>query len=292
MADAPTILGPEDMAKLGRYRFAVRLMVEGWLSGRHRAKGRGSGSDFLEYRAYAPGDDPRLVDWRVFARTDRLQLRTFENETHAECHLMVDSSASMGFRGLGPVSKLAFASHFAACLAWLVVRGADRVSLHLFDEQVRFSLPPGSTAAHLNECLRRLEGNRPGGKTDVPRALESSRHLLVRPGVLVLISDFYCEPEALREALNPYLHRGCRVVLVQVSDPAELELPGQGLSRYVDMETGERLTFRPELLRKAYAERVREHRAALHAMAESRGMLFLSAQTDQSVFPLLDALSS
>ena len=191
------------MAKLGRYRFAVRLMVEGWLSGRHRAKGRGSGSDFLECRAYAPGDDPRLVDWRVFARTDRLQLRTFENETHAECHLMVDSSASMGFRGLGPVSKLAFASHLAACLAWLVVRGADRVSLHLFDEQVRFSLPPGSTAAHLNECLRRLEGNRPGGKTDVPRALERSRHLLVRPGVLVLISDFYCEPEALRAALNP-----------------------------------------------------------------------------------------
>lgn len=292
MADAPSILGPEDMAKLRHYRFAVRLMAEGWLSGRHRAKGRGSGSDFLEYRAYAPGDDLRLVDWRVFARTDRLQLRAFENETHAECHLLVDSSASMGFCGLGPVSKLAFASHFAACLAWLVVRGADRVSLHLFDERIRFSLQPGSTAAHLNECLLRLEGNRPGGKTDVPRALEFLSPLLQRPGVLVLISDFYCEPEALQAALHPFLHRGCRVVLVQVSDPAETELSEQGLSRYVDIETGESLTFRPELLREAYAERVREHRAALHAMAESRGMLFLSAQTDQSLFPLLDALSS
>lgn len=292
MADAPSILRPEDMAKLANYRFAVRMMAEGWLSGRHRAKGRGSGSDFLEYRAYAPGDDLRQIDWRVYARTDRLQLKTFENETHLECHLFVDSSASMSFRELGPLSKLAYASHFAACLAWLVVRGTDRVSLQLFDEQIRYFLPPGSTAAHLNECLSHLEHNKAGGRTCLPLALERSRHLLARPGSVIIISDFLCEPESLFEALNPYVHRGCRVVLVQVLDPAELDLVDSGLARYVDLETGERITFNIENLRAAYAERMREHRAQLHAMAASRGMLFLSATTDQSFYPLFDALSS
>ena len=291
MASAPTILRPEDMLRLANYRFAVRMMAEGWLSGHHRARGRGSSSDFLEYRAYSPGDDPRLIDWRVFARTDRLQLKTFEHETHLECHLFVDSSASMGYRERGNISKLEYASHFAACVAWLVVRGNDRVSLQLFDEQVRHYLQPGSTAAHLNQCLSLLEHNAPGRKTDLPQALERARGFVKRPGTLVIVSDFLCDAEALQRALNPYLHRGCKVVLVQVLDRGELSLSGQGLSRYVDMETGERVTCHPEDLRRAYEDAMRAQRQQLHALAAARGMIFLSAVTDESFYPLFDALS-
>ncbi len=291
MPELPTILRPEDMSRLANYRFAVRMMAEGWLSGRHRARGRGSSSDFLEYRAYAPGDDPRLIDWRAFARTDRLQLRTFENETHLECHLFVDSSASMGFRGAAPLTKLAFASHFAACLAWLVVRGKDRVSLQLVDEGLRSFLPPGSTHGHLNQCLHLLEHNRPGGRTDLPLALERSRHLMVRPGTLVVVSDCLCDADSLLRGLHPYLHRGCKVVLVQVLDPEELELAGSGMARYVDMETGESVTCNMEHLRDDYAARMRQQRRELAAMAASRGILYLPTTTAQSFYPLFDALS-
>lgn len=291
MAQAPTILRPEDMTRLANYRFAVRMMADGWLSGHHRAKGRGSSSDFLEYRAYAPGDDPRLIDWRVFARTDRLQLKTFEHETHLECHLFVDSSASMGFREHGAVSKLEYASHFAACIAWLVVRGNDRVSLQLFDEQVRHYLPPGSTTAHLNRCLSLLQHNTPGAKTDLPQALEQARGFVQRPGTLVIVSDFLCDPASLQAALNPYLHRGCKVVLVQVLDAGELSLGGQGLARFVDMETGERVVCNPDDLNRAYTEAMRARRRQLHAMAASRGMIYLTARTDESFYPLFDALA-
>ena len=291
MATAPSILRPEDMTRLANYRFAVRMMAEGWLSGHHRAKGRGSSSDFLEYRAYSPGDDPRLIDWRVFARTDRLQLKTFEHETHLECHLFVDSSASMGFREQGAVSKLEYASHFAACVAWLVVRGNDRVSLNIFDENVRHYLPPGSTTAHLNQCLSLLEKNEPGRKTDLPVALERARGFVQRPGTLVIVSDFLCDTAALQAALNPYLHRGCKVVLVQVLDRGELNLGGQGLSRFVDMETGERVTCNPDELRRAYSEAMRMQSRRLYALAAARGMLYLSATTDESFYPLFDALS-
>ncbi len=292
MSELPTILRPEDMARLANYRFAVRMMAEGWLSGRHRARGRGSSSDFLEYRAYAPGDDPRLIDWRAFARTDRLQLRTFENETHLECHLFVDSSASMGFRGeAAALTKLAYASHFAACMAWLVVRGKDRVSLQLVDEGLRHFLPPGSTTSHLNQCLHLLEHNKAGGRTDLPAALERSRHLMARPGTLVVVSDFLCDAEALLRGLNPYLHRGCKVVLVQVLDPAELELAGSGMARFVDMETGEQVTCNLEHLRQDYAERMRRARRELAALAAARGIMYLPTTTAQSFYPLFDALS-
>lgn len=277
--------------RLANYRFAVRMMVEGWQSGRHRAKGRGASSDFLEYRAYSPGDEPRLIDWRVSARTDRLLLRTFEHEAHLECHLFVDSSASMGYRSAGTLSKLTYASHFAACLAWLVVRGNDRVSLHTFDEQVRSFIPPGSTTAHLNECLNVLEHNTPGSKTNIPEALLRASSLLQRSGTLVIISDFLCEPAALFASLNPYLHRGFRVVLVEVMDAAELSLPGRGVSRYVDMETGERVTCHPDMVRRAYTEAMQTRRSRLHALAVSRGMLYLSTTTDKSFYPLFDALA-
>ena len=291
MADTPSILRPEDMTRLANYRFAVQMMAEGWLSGRHRARGRGSSTDFLEYRAYAPGDDPRLIDWRVFARTDRMQLKTFENETHLECHLFVDSSASMGYKEVGQMTKLRYASHFAACVAWLVVRGNDRVSLQLFDEKLRGYMPLGSTTAHLNQCLHMLEHNEPGGKTDLPEALAASRHLLKRPGTLVVVSDFLCDTTALRAALNIYLHRGFKVVLVQVLDAAELQLQGIGVSRYRDMETGEEVICNPEDLREAYAESMRAQQQALRALAASAGMLYLTAKTDESFYPLFDALS-
>ena len=291
MEQAPTILRPEDMSRLANYRFAVRMMAEGWLSGRHRAKGRGCSSDFLEYRAYSPGDDSRLIDWRAYARTDRLQLKTFEHETHLECHLFVDSSASMGFRDLGSISKLEYASHFAACVAWLVVRGNDRVSLQLVDEKVRHYIQPGTTAAHLNCCLNLLENNTAGGQTDLPHALERSKGLIQRPCTLMIVSDFLCDMDALQSALNVYLHRGCKVVLVQVLDRGELSLSGQGPARFVDMESGARVVCNPDELSRVYEDRMQAIQLRMHAMAAARGMLFLSTTTDRSFYPLFDALS-
>lgn len=291
MGQAPTILRPEDMARLANYRFAVRMMAEGWLNGRHRARGRGSSSDFLEYRAYAPGDDAKLLDWRVFARTDRLQLRTFEHETHLECHLFVDSSASMAFREYASISKLQYASHFAACVAWLVVRGHDRVALQLFDEKVRHFVQPGTTAEHLNRCLSLLEHNTAGGHTDLPQALGRSKGLIQRPVTLMIVSDFLCDMDALQAALNPYIHLGCKVVLVQVLDRGELSLSGQGLARFVDMESGERIICNPDELRNMYSERMQAVQQRMQAMCVARGMQYLSTTTDSSFYPLLDALA-
>jgi hypothetical protein len=125
----------------------------------------------------------------------------------------------------------------------------------------------------------------------LPQALERARGFVQRPGTLVIVSDFMCDLPALQAALNPYLHRGCKVVLVQVLDAGELSLSGQGLSRYVDMETGERITCNPDDMRRVYQEAMQARRQQLHVMAAARGMLYLSARTDESFYPLFDALA-
>jgi uncharacterized protein (DUF58 family) len=169
-------LRPEDIRKLASYEFAPRALVEGYLAGRHRSHARGSSIEFRDYRPFVPGDDPALIDWRVFARTDRHYLRTFEQETNMECHVFLDSSASMGYGA--PLTKLDYASFFAAALCYLAIHNTDRVSLQLFDDHVRQFFPPGGTTRHLQNLLVALERNTPGNRTSVAEALRRSFPLL------------------------------------------------------------------------------------------------------------------
>ena len=180
--------------------------------------------EFRGYRPYSIGDDPALVDWRVFARTDRHYLKTFEQETNLECHLLIDSSSSMGFTGGAALTKLEFASYFAAALAWLIVRGSDHVSLQIFDEKIRGFLPPGSTRRHLHQLLGTLERNQAGGQTSLPAALTRASLQLRRRGALIVISDFYDDPGTIFTAMNSFIHRGFRIHLVHLLSPEEMEL--------------------------------------------------------------------
>lgn len=284
-------LKPDDIRRLKNYEFGAKAMVEGYLSGRHRSKQRGSSIEFHEFRQYVPGDDLAQVDWRVFARNDKLFLRTFEQETNLECHLFLDCSASMGFpENTERLSKLEYASFFAACLAWLVVSKNDRVSLALFDEGIRKFLPPGSTRKHLHELLTTLEKNQPGNGTSIIDSLRRASPLLKRRGTLVLLSDFFCDPAELFQALNPYLHRGFRVHLFHLLDPAELDLGDRGLARFVDMESGERLIVHPRSLGQAWKDHIQSHVRSLRSLAASRKADYLQVSTTDSYFTLLDRL--
>lgn len=285
-------LKPADVKAMESYEFAVKAMVEGYLSGRHRSRQRGSSTEFHEYRQYAPGDELSLVDWRVFARTDRHYLKTFEQETNMECHLFVDSSASMGYQGSGQLTKLDYASFFAACLTWLVIAKNDLISLQLFDEQIRKHIPPGSTRQHLHECLSALEGNKPGSETSLSEALRRAAPLIKRKGTLVVVSDFYDEPEEVFRALNPYLHRGFRVFLAHVLSPDEFKLTAGGMSRFEDLESGEKLTLHADSIREAYLDEMNEHLRSLRRLAASRQVDYVQVTTETSYFNLLDRLST
>ncbi len=278
-------LRPEDVRRLESYEFAARLLAEGWLSGRHRSHLRGASTEFHEYRPYSPGDDPGLVDWRVFARTDRPYLKTFEQETNLECHLLVDSSSSMGFAGGAPVTKLEFASYFAAALGWLVVRGSDRVSLQIFDDKVREFLPPGSTRQHLHQLLSLLEHNHPRGETSLANALSRASLHLRKRGTVIILSDFYDDPAAVFHALNPFIHRGFRIHLFS---PEEMDLGDNTLARYEDLETREQLTLHPKAIAESYRETLHTHITRLRTLAAQRQVDYHLARTDGSFWPLFD----
>ncbi len=284
-------LDPADIRRLKNYEFGAKAMVEGYLAGRHRSHQRGSSIEFHEFRQYVPGDDLARVDWRVFARNDKLFLRTFEQETNLECHIFLDCSASMGFPENSPrLSKLEYASFFAAALAWWVISKNDRVSLTLFDHGIRKFLPPASTRQHLHDLLHTLETNRPGSHTSITETLARAQPLLKRKGTLVILSDFFSEPAALFHALNPYIHRGFRIHLFHLLDPAELKLDERGLSRFVDMETNDQLTVHPHSLRAAWTEELLSHTRALRALASARHADYALTSTADPYFSLFDRL--
>lgn len=282
-------LKPEDIRRLKNYEFGAKAMVEGYLSGRHRSRQRGASIEFHEFRQYVPGDDLSQVDWRVFARNDKLFLRTFEQETNLECHIFLDASASMAFpEEASRMSKIEYASFFAACLAWLVISKNDRVSLTVFDKGIRRHLPPGSTRKHLHDVMTTLEATQAGASTDLPDALHRAHPLLKRRGTLVILSDLFTDPARLFTALNPYLHRGFRVNLFHILDPAERELEERGLSRFLDMESDERLTVHPHAVRIAWREEMLAHSRSLRALAAARGVDYALAPTEESYFSLFD----
>lgn len=284
-----TYLRPEDIRALQRLVFTPRTVAEGRMAGRHRSVIAGASTDFRDYRPYTPGDDLRQVDWRVYARTDRHYLRTHNQETDTLCHIFMDCSASMGFGA--PQSKLAHASCFAAALAYLVLRSNDAFSLHLFDENPRYSLPPGSTTQHLHALLSALEDNKPAGRTSVAAALQRGFPLLSRKGALVVLSDFFDDPAAIFEALSPYLHRGFRVHLFHLLAPEDQELPDRGLTTFRDLETGERLVAHARALRDTYRAAMDAHVASLRELAVRRRVNYVLTRTDQSILPLFDELA-
>ena len=266
-------------------------MVEGYLAGSHRSKQRGSSIEFHEFRQYTPGDDLSQVDWRVFARNDKLFLRTFEQETNLECHIMLDCSASMAFTGeSSSLSKLEYSSFFAACLSWLVISKTDRVSLTLFDEEIRRFIPPGSTRRHLNDLLSALENNQPSEGTSIVETLQRAHPLLKRKGTIILLSDFFCDPAELFSALNPYIHRGFRIHLFHILSPDEYDLGNRGLSRYVDLETSDQLIIHPNSIRSAWNEQIRNHVSSFRQLAAKRSVDYTMITTSDSYFGLFDRL--
>jgi uncharacterized protein (DUF58 family) len=285
-------LGPEDLRKVSGYRFAPRSPVEGFFSGGHRSKDKGSSTEFRDYRQYTPGDDPSKIDWRVYARNDRFYLRNFHQETSVNCYIFLDSSASMNFGGNfgGGMNKLEFASRFAAALSYLVMQGGDLAALFLFDGEVRFSVPPGSTRTQLHRILRALENNQPGNDTSLAHALRKAGPMLKQRGSVVVLSDFFDDAAAIFDALNSYLHRGFKIYLFQILAPSEMDLPDVGLAAYRDLETGQRVVAHSRDIRQAYQEAMEEHIRNLRNLARRRQIYFQSARTDLSYFSLFDPL--
>jgi uncharacterized protein (DUF58 family) len=247
-------LDPGVIARLGTMELKARTVVEGFLSGLHQSPYRGFSVEFAEYRQYLPGDDLSTLDWKVFARSDRHYVKQFQEETNLECHLLIDVSASMAYRGASPMSKLEYGSVLAGSLAFLMNRQRDAAGLMAFDERIGVRLPASARRGHLHSLLIALERLEPGRRSDVPRPLQQLAEALVRRSLVVLISDLLDDPEPIIKGLRHLKSRGNDVIAFQLLDPNELTFPFDGSSRFKDVESADEVTAEPATVRAAYLQ--------------------------------------
>ena len=255
-------LAPEVLARISSLELVARSVVEGFISGLHRSPHLGFSTDFAEHRQYMPGDDLRHLDWKLLARTDRLYIKKYQGDTNAQIHLLIDSSASMGYAS-GEVSKLQYAQYLAASLAFLGVRQHDSVGLGAFDEEMVEHVPPSSRSGHLRTVLGVLERLVPGRGTALSAQLHRMAELLTRRGIVVLISDLYDEPESVMEGLEHLRFRGNDVIVFQVMDPQELDFEFIEPVVLEDSETEEQLHVLPDIVRDEYLRAMQAHIEAL-----------------------------
>ena len=245
-------LDPAVIARLGTMELKARTVVEGFLSGLHRSPYKGFSVEFAEYRQYLPGDDLSTLDWKVYARTDRHYVKKFEEETNLECHILLDQSGSMAYRGAAAMSKLEYGSVLAGALAFLMNRQRDATGLIAFDEKIRFRLPAAARPGHLHALLLALEKMKPGSQSDVGRPLRQLAEALTKRSLVVLISDLLDEPDPVIKGLRHLKVQGTDVIVFQLLDPNELTFPFRGASKFKDLENQEEVLVEPSAIRKAY----------------------------------------
>jgi uncharacterized protein (DUF58 family) len=273
-------LPPQTLAGLANLELIARTAVEGFLNGLHRSPRFGFSQEFREYRAYAEGDDPRFVDWNVYARTDRTYIRRYEGETNTRLMILIDASASMGY-GSHAVTKLEYAKFLAAALAYLAARQHDPVGLIVFDEALRQYRPARSHGASLQGVIHAIDTVTPGRGTDIDASFEGFREHLTRRGLVAVISDLYCQPLSLSRAVRPLAGGGHDIMIFHVLDPQEIAPHWDESVVLEDAETRESLNVSPEFLRAGYRQRLTAHLNALRAAAADAGASHALLQTDQ-----------
>ena len=270
IASTTHLLNPETLARLANLDLVARAVVTGFLTGMHRSPFFGFSQEFAEYRAYAEGDDPRFVDWNVFARTDRTYIKRYIGETNTRLVILLDASASMGF-GSGKVTKLMYAKFLAATLAYLAARQHDAVGLIVFDNAIREHRPASARVGRLSGVLHAIDRAQPGTGTDLQVPFERFREIERGRGLVAVISDFYCDPESLVKSVQPLAYQGQDVILFQLLDPQELQPVLKESALLEDMESGETMEVSPIYMSSLYRERISAHVDAMKKAARGAG---------------------
>ncbi len=281
---------PQTLAKLHGLQLRARSIVEGYVAGLHRSPFHGYSIEFAEHREYAPGDDLRYVDWKVFGRTDKYYVKQYEDETNLICYLVLDISESMQYRGpASSMSKFEYAQCLAAALAWLVLQQRDAVSLVTFDDQIRANVPASNSPAHWKHLVDVLESARPAAKTRAGAVLHELAEKFSKRGVVILLSDLLDDVVSLTAGWRHLRHQRHDVAVLHLLDAAELEFPFQRPMLFRGLEQGPRVVTDPAPLRQAYQAELQAFLQAVKVSCQEREIEYRMLRTDQ---PFDRALSS
>ncbi|HUY91960.1 MAG TPA: DUF58 domain-containing protein [Pirellulales bacterium] len=287
-----SFIDPAAVMRIKNLELRAKVVVEGFFSGLHRSPYHGFSVEFSEYRQYTPGDDPRYLDWRLFARSDRYYIKRFEDETNLRCHLLVDMSRSMGFGSLA-YDKAEYAKTAAATLAYFLSLQRDAVGLVTFDERIQEHLPARYRPGHLHHIMLGLERSLAGKETRLGPPLEQIAKTAAKRGLIVLVSDLLAPIESLETQLGYLRSRGHEVVVLRVLDPAEIDFRFDEAALFHDLESGRELYIDPQATRQRYLARFAEHAAAIATACNRLGVDFHQLTTAEPLeLALFDFLNS
>ncbi len=283
---ASSYIDPATLMAVKSLELRAKTIVEGFLNGLHRSPYHGFSVEFTEYRQYAQGDDPRHLDWKLYARSDRYYVKRFEDETNLRCHILLDCSRSMEY-GSGEYTKGDYARTLGATLAYFLSTQRDGVGLIRFDDDVTEIIPARYRTGHLRRLLVSLERPMSGKATDLARPLERIAEHASKRGLLVLLSDLLTPVDLLDQRLGYLRARGHEVVLFQILDRAELDFNFDKPALFEDVESGSEIYVDPARTRDAYQSKLEAHLAGIRDCCEKLGIIYQLLPTDE---PLEGAL--
>jgi uncharacterized protein (DUF58 family) len=274
------LISPQALMAIKNLELRARVVVEGFWHGIHRSPYHGFSVEFTEYRQYSPGDDPRYLDWQLYARTDRYYIKKFEDETNLRCNLLVDHSRSMDYGSLG-YTKSQYANTLAATLAYFLHQQGDAVGLLTFDEQIREYLPARNRVGHLRRLMLQLEHATAGTATDLVAPLKRIVEVVRKRSLMVMISDLLAPIQLLEQNLTALAACGHEIMLLQVLDPAELAFNFDRAVMFRDVESGRDLFVDPAAARKDYIRQFNSHKDSVVAACQRLGVGYRSFTTDR-----------
>lgn len=247
---------PEGLARLGGMELVARQVVEGFLTGRHKSPYHGFSVEFLDHRPYVPGDEIRMVDWKLLARTEKYYVKLFQDETNLRATILLDCSKSMAFKHEG-ITKLEYGAFMAAALTYLMLKQNDAVGLAVFDTTVRRYLPARAHPTQFRRVMDMLgDAAKPGGDTDLGKVLNEVAERVKRRGLIVIISDLLDNEKAIASGLQRFRHDRHEVIVLHVLDDAEISFPFDRSTHFKDMEGAGRIAVNPNQVRQRYLQRL------------------------------------
>ena len=284
MENSPNYLDPQVLARLEGLQVRARRIVEGYVTGVHRSPYRGFSIEFAEHREYAPGDDLRYLDWKVFGRTDKFYLKQFEEETNLVCSLLLDTSESMRYQSaLAPMSKLEYAQCASAALAYLILQQQDSVGLVTFDREIRSLIRPSGNPSRLKEILQVMQNSPAERKTAIGPIFHDLAERFKRRGIVIVLSDLFDDVEAMMTGLRHFRHHHHEVILLHVLDPAELDFPFHQVTMFLGLESLPNVLVEPRALRRAYLQEFGAFLRRLRSGCRAQQIDYVLMRTDQSL---------
>ncbi len=279
MSSAEEYLRPEVIRNIARLDLRARFIVEGFLSGLHTSPFHGFSVEFSEHRRYTPGDDPRDIDWQVFARTDRFYIRQYQAETNITGYVLMDLSRSMAYTYRQELTKFDYSICLAAAISYLMIHQQDPVGLMTFDEVLRHSLPARSRRSQLGNILAVLQRSRPEGGSGIAACLQQAASMIRHRSLMMVMSDLLADPDEIIESLRILRYAGHDVIVFHVLDEAEVSFPFSGSVDLLEPESGNRQVVDASGIRASYLEAVQELRDRFQKECLAIGADYLALDT-------------